>query len=203
MLSDATRENAVSQAAPDLTNPMAPVGVPAPDSMTLAAFLIASIIAGANAVAVRIGLAELAPFWGAGVRFAAAAAILIVAGVLLRRTFPTGRALLGAVLYGLLSFGFTYMFLYWALQEATAGTVMVAFAVAPLLTLILAIVQRLERFTYRGLAGALIAGIGIAIVFADQMVDFAVDTCCDPRGRRSRCPIDDYCKELHQGRSCG
>ncbi|GGA60666.1 DMT family transporter [Pelagibacterium lentulum] len=149
--------------------PVANVGVPAPDNLTLAAFLIASIIAGANAVAVRVGLTELAPFWGAGVRFGTAAAILIAAGLLLRRTFPSGRALLGAILYGLLSFGLTYMFLYWALQEATAGTVMVAFAVAPLLTLLLAIVQRLERFTFHGIVGALIAGIGVGIVFADQM----------------------------------
>ncbi len=136
---------------------------------TLAAFLAASFIAGANAVAVRVGLTELAPFWGAAVRFLAAALILVLLAVAMRRAFPIGRALLGAVLYGLLTFGLSYMFMYWALQEATAGTVMVAFAITPLLTLLLAVVQRVERFRVRSLIGALVAAAGIAIVFADKM----------------------------------
>jgi drug/metabolite transporter (DMT)-like permease len=158
----------MSQATPAPGAPAAAV-TSRPDTASLTAFVISSIIAGANAVAVRVGLAELAPFWGAAIRFLTAAAILIVAAMLLRRSFPKGKALVGAVLYGTLSFGLTYAFLYWALQEATAGTVMIAFAVAPLLTLMLAIMQRLEHFSYRGLLGALIAGLGIAIVFADQM----------------------------------
>jgi drug/metabolite transporter (DMT)-like permease len=136
---------------------------------TLAAFLAASFIAGANAVAVRVGLAELAPFWGAAIRFLTAALILVLMAVAMRRTFPHGRALLGAALYGLLTFGLSYMFMYWALQEATAGTVMVAFAITPLLTLLLAVAQRVERFHMRALAGALVAAAGIAIVFADKM----------------------------------
>jgi drug/metabolite transporter (DMT)-like permease len=140
-----------------------------PDGWTLAAFLTSSVIAGANAVAVRVGLMELPPFWGAAIRFLIAAGILVVAALLMRRAFPRGRALAGAALYGLTSFGLTYMFLYWALQEATAGTVMIAFAVAPLLTLAIATALGLERFTYRGLAGALIAGAGIALVFSDRM----------------------------------
>ena len=139
------------------------------DAATLAAFLAASFIAGANAVAVRIGLTELAPFWGAAIRFLAAALILIVLAIVSRRAFPTGRALLGAVLFGTLTFGLSYMFLYWALQEATAGTVMVAFAITPLLTLLLAVVQRVERFRLRALLGALVAAAGITIVFADKM----------------------------------
>ena len=139
------------------------------DGATIAAFLAASFIAGANAVAVRVGLTELAPFWGAAIRFLAAALILLVLAIATRRAFPTGRALFGAVLFGILTFGLSYMFLYWALQEATAGTVMVAFAITPLLTLLLAVVQRVERFRIRALLGALVAAAGITIVFADKM----------------------------------
>jgi drug/metabolite transporter (DMT)-like permease len=144
-------------------------GAAAPDSLTLAAFIAAAAIAGANAVAVRVGLAELAPFWGAAFRFLAAAAILVASALAMGRAFPRGQALLGVSLYGLLTFGLVYLFLYWALREATAGTVMVAFAITPLFTHILAGLQRIERITYRGLAGALIAGAGIALVFADKM----------------------------------
>ncbi len=149
--------------------PAATHAVSTPDAATLAAFLAASFIAGANAVAVRVGLTELAPFWGAAIRFLAAAVILVLLAVAMRRAFPMGRALLGAVLYGLLTFGLGYMFMYWALQEATAGTVMVAFAITPLLTLLLAVAQRVERFRLRALVGALVAAAGIAIVFADKM----------------------------------
>jgi drug/metabolite transporter (DMT)-like permease len=144
----------------------------APSSLapaTLAAFLAASFIAGANAVAVRVGLTELAPFWGAAIRFLTAALILVLLAITMRRTFPRGRALLGAALFGILTFGLSYMFMYWALQEATAGTVMVAFAITPLLTLLLAVAQRVERFRLRALIGALVAAAGIAIVFADKM----------------------------------
>jgi drug/metabolite transporter (DMT)-like permease len=160
----------MSQSAPEAKTTRGVItDAAAPDSLTLTAFIVAAVIAGANAVAVRVGLTELAPFWGAGFRFLAAAAILVAAAFLLRRTFPTGRALLGASLYGLLNFGLTYLFLYWALQEVTAGTVMAAFAIAPLFTHILAAAQRIERFTFRGLAGALVAGAGIVIVFSDRI----------------------------------
>lgn len=158
---------APSTSEPDIRSTAA--GTVPPDGWTLTAFLIASVIAGANAVAVRVGLAELPPFWGAAIRFLIAAAMLLGVALLMRSAFPRGRALVGAALYGLLSFGLTYMFLYWALQEATAGTVMVAFAIAPLLTLVIATGLGLERFTYRGLAGALVAGAGIALVFSERM----------------------------------
>jgi drug/metabolite transporter (DMT)-like permease len=140
-----------------------------PDAATLAAFLAASFIGGANAVAVRVGLSELAPFWGAAVRFLTAALILVLLALAMRRSFPRGRALLGAALYGTLTFGLSYMFMYWALQEATAGTVMVAFAITPLLTLLFAAAQRVERFHYRPFIGALVAAAGIGIVFADKI----------------------------------
>jgi drug/metabolite transporter (DMT)-like permease len=159
----------MSRSDPGTSSTTAPAETSAPDGLTLAAFLLSSVIAGANAVAVRVGLAELPPFWGAAIRFLAAAAILIALAALMRKTFPTGRALLGAVLYGLLSFGLTYAFLYYALQEVTAGTVMIGFALMPLITLFLAVMQKAERFTSRGLVGALIAAAGIGIVFADSM----------------------------------
>ena len=140
-----------------------------PDALTLTAFIFAAIFAGGNAVAVRLGLSELAPFWGAAIRFLAAAAILFGAIAVLRLELPRGRALTGVLIYGLLNFGLFYMFLYWALQEVTAATAMVTLAIVPLLTLVLAVVQRVERFSYRGLVGALMAAIGIGIVFGDKI----------------------------------
>jgi drug/metabolite transporter (DMT)-like permease len=142
----------------------AAAGVPA-DPLALAAFAGATLFAGGNAVAIRLGYAELAPYWGAALRFLAAALILLVAAALLGRTWPRGRALAGVLAYGVLNFGLNYMLAYFALREVTAGTAMVVLAIVPLLTLVLAAAQGAERFRVQGLVGALTAAVGIALVF--------------------------------------
>lgn len=140
-----------------------------PDLITLVAFSGTALFGGGNAVAIRLGYAELAPFWGAAVRFLAGALILLAVVAVMRLALPRGRALTGVVVYGALNFGLSYMFAYWALTEVTAGTAMIVLAIVPLLTLILAVVQRVERFQTNGLVGALVAVIGIAIVFRDSI----------------------------------
>jgi drug/metabolite transporter (DMT)-like permease len=140
-----------------------------PDRLTLAAFVAVAVLGGGNAVAIKVGFAELAPFWAAAIRFLAAAAILIVVMVVMRMALPRGRALAGVVLYGILAFGLAYLFIYWALQEVSAGTTMVILATLPLLTFILAIAQRVERFRMRGLVGAVIAALGIVFIFWNEI----------------------------------
>ncbi len=140
-----------------------------PDPLTLTAFALAAVFAGGNAVAVRLGLHELAPFWGAAIRFIAASALLFGFVGVRRLQLPRGRALTGALIYGVINFGLFYIFLYWALQEVTAATAMVTLAIVPLLTLFLAVIQGVERFHYRGLIGALMAAVGIAIVFGEKI----------------------------------
>ena len=49
------------------------------------------------------------------------------------------------------------------------GTVRVFFALTPLITFGLAIVQRQERFHLQGIADGLIALAGVAVIFADQL----------------------------------
>ena len=140
-----------------------------PDRATLAAFLASCLIGGSNAVAVRYSNADLAPFWGATLRFLGATAILAV-WVLVRRTsLPRGRALVGAIVYGVLNFGLSYALVYFALVDAPAGPAQVVLAVVPLVTLVLAVIHRIERFSWRGLVGALVAAAGIAVVFGDQL----------------------------------
>lgn len=135
----------------------------------LAAFVVFVLLAGANAVAVRFVLHEMGPFWAAAVRFAVAGVILVVVMVATGRSVPTGDRLLGTVLFGVLGFGLAYTFLYQALTEANAGTTMLMLAVVPLLTVLLAAGQGVERLSLRTLSGALIAGAGIVVVSADQL----------------------------------
>ena len=142
---------------------------PSDDRITTIAFIGVILFAGVNAVAVRQSNTELAPFWGATLRFAAATALFALLAILWRVPFPNGRALVGAMLYGLFGFGIAYALLYFALQDAPAAVGQVALALSPLLTIPLAVAHRLERLRIRMLVGAAIATVGIIIVFADQL----------------------------------
>lgn len=140
-----------------------------PDPSTLAAFIGVVLLGGLNAIAVRQTVQEMAPFWGAGLRFVAAGLGMAAIVVVLRRPFPRGRSLAGAMLYGAVGFGASYGFIYPGFRETPAGTGMVLIALTPLLTFGLAIAHRQERFRLQGLLGALIALAGVAIVFAAQL----------------------------------
>jgi drug/metabolite transporter (DMT)-like permease len=139
------------------------------DRKVIAAFLGVVLFGGLNAIAVKATVGELAPFWGAAVRFVSAGAIMGGLVILARRAFPKGRSLTGAMLYGAVGFSASYGLIYTGLRETPAGTVMVLIALTPLFTFGLAIVQGQERFRVQGLVGALVALAGVAVVFADQV----------------------------------
>jgi drug/metabolite transporter (DMT)-like permease len=127
------------------------------------------ILGGANAVAVKQTVQELAPFWGAALRFAAAGLLMAIVVAVSGRGVPRGKSLRGAALYGLLGFAAAYGFLYSAIRQVPAGTLMVLVALTPLFTFGLAILHRQETFRVRGLIGALISLAGVALVFFDQI----------------------------------
>lgn len=139
------------------------------DPVTLAAFAAAVVIGGLNFVAVRFSNAELPPFWGAALRFAAASLLLFGAVVLFRVSLPRGRALVGVLLYGLLGFAASYAFAYWAMVEVPAGIASVIMALVPLLTVLLAAAHGLERLRPRAVGGALLALVGVVIVFGERI----------------------------------
>jgi drug/metabolite transporter (DMT)-like permease len=140
-----------------------------PDRMVLAAFFVFVVFAGANAIGVRFVLREMGPFWSAAIRFAIAGLLLLVYVVATRRPVPRGPRLTGTVLFGVFGFGLAYMFLYEALKDAPAGTTMLMLAIVPLLTVLLAFAQGIERFRLLGLVGAALAAIGIFVVGANQI----------------------------------
>jgi drug/metabolite transporter (DMT)-like permease len=144
--------------------------MPRPDRSTLLAFIIVVIVGGSNAVAVRFSNLELPPFWGAAARFAATAILFWIIVLGLRIDVPMGRGLTGAVLFGIMSVGLSYGFLYWGLLETPASLSMVVLALVPLMTLFFALVHGLEKFRWRGLAGALIALIGILIGVREGLI---------------------------------
>jgi drug/metabolite transporter (DMT)-like permease len=136
-----------------------------PDNRVLLAFGLATLLGGANAVAVRFTVAELPPFWGAAMRFTAAGLIFWLVALLRRSPMPTRSTLWASVWYGVIGFGIAYALLYWGLKTIPAGMAQVILALTPLLTFLFAVLHGLETFRWRGFAGALIAVAGIGLAF--------------------------------------
>ena len=136
-----------------------------PDSLTLAGIAILVLLASANVIAVKFSNQELPPFWGAGTRFAVATVLFYGIVLFQRLEFPRGRALAGAVLFGILQFGLGFALAYWALLEVPASLASVFLATVPLFTLLFAFFARIESIRMRGILGALLAIAGTAIMF--------------------------------------
>jgi drug/metabolite transporter (DMT)-like permease len=136
---------------------------------TLAAFVLGAALAGGNAVGVRFSNRELDPLWGAGVRFALAAMIFLALVAALRLPLPRGRALAGAVLFGVLQFAATFALMYYAFVELHAGFGQILLALVPLLTVLLGAAQGEERLRLASLAGALLALAGVAIMSSARL----------------------------------
>lgn len=147
---------------PDALTPYMPQG--SLDRSTLTAFVGAVLIGGVNFIAVKFSNQELDPMVGATLRFGAATFLLFAIAAIRRIPLPRGRALNGALVYGLLGFGFAYGLLYYALVGLSAGTTSVIMASVPLFTLALAVLHRQERFSFRGVLGGLLAVAGIALL---------------------------------------
>ncbi|MGH2793662.1 MAG: DMT family transporter [Actinomycetota bacterium] len=139
----------------------------APGPQTLAAFLVMVAIAGGNAVAIRFSSCdscELDAFWGAAFRFLLATAVCALLMLVLRVPLPRGRELQGAFLYGALTFGAGFGFIYWGLERSPASIGAVLLATGPLLTFIVAVLHRQESFRWDGLIGGLLAIAGSTVV---------------------------------------
>ena len=130
--------------------------------LALAAFIANALLAGGNAVAIRFSNRELAPLWGAGLRFSFAAALLLAVMAMLRLELPRGRALAGALLYGMVNFGAGFALAYYALLRLHAGLAQTLLALVPLATLLLAVAWRQERLRVAALVGTLLALAGVA-----------------------------------------
>lgn len=140
-----------------------------PDRATLAAFAVIVALGAFNGLAVKVSNGDLAPFWGATLRFGLASLLFFALVVLRRVTLPRGRALTGSVLYGLLAFAGAFTLIYWGLVDAPASAGIVILATTPLLTLVFAVVQGLEPFRLQGMFGAFISLAGIVVIFGAQL----------------------------------
>jgi len=134
-----------------------------PDRTTLAAFLFFILVSGGASVAIRFTYAELPPFFSGAARFVFGALFFWIYALVRRIPLPKGRALLGAILFGVTSMGLSFTFIYWGLVRTPASLYQTNMALVPLLTLFFAALHRLESFRTQGLFGALLTVVGIVV----------------------------------------
>jgi drug/metabolite transporter (DMT)-like permease len=134
------------------------------ERVALAAFIANAVLAGGNAVGIRFTNRELDPLWGAGLRFLLAAVLLLVVMAVLRSAPPRGRALTGALLYGVVNFAGAFALAYYGYVRVHAGLGQTLLALVPLATLLLAVAWRQERLRVAAVVGTLLALAGIAVM---------------------------------------
>ncbi|MET9959734.1 EamA family transporter [Streptomyces sp. NPDC006326] len=137
---------------------------PRRDRVATGCFVAGSVLAGGNAVGIRLCVRELDALWSAAVRFGAAALLLVLVMTARRLPWPRGRALAGAVLFGLLNFGLTFALTYYALEDIHAGLGQTVLALVPLVTLLLSVLEGQERLRAVALLGTLCAVAGVAVI---------------------------------------
>jgi drug/metabolite transporter (DMT)-like permease len=143
-----------------------------PDAIALVLFGLCVLLGSANFLAVRFSNLELPPLWGAGLRFAMAAVVFTGIALATRRPWPRGAMLGRTVVFGLFNFGLFFALTYWSLLHVTAGVATIVLASVPLVTLALAVAQRMERFQARSLIGGVAALLGIGwIAFSPTALD--------------------------------
>jgi drug/metabolite transporter (DMT)-like permease len=119
-------------------------------------------------VAIKIGLEDLPPLLGAGIRFALAGAGLLVIARLLGRPLRTNARL--ATLLALLPFAVAYGLIYWGEQYVPSGLAAVLFGIMPLYSAVLASLALAgEPLHARLIAGIAVALAGLTLAFGETL----------------------------------
>jgi drug/metabolite transporter (DMT)-like permease len=119
-------------------------------------------------VVIAVGLDDVAPFFGAGIRFTLAGVGVLTAAAIMRRPLRTDAGL--AALIGLLPFATTYGLIYWAEQYVPSGLTAVLFGILPLYLALLSVAfLPQERLSPRLLAGVAVALGGLVLAFGESL----------------------------------
>jgi drug/metabolite transporter (DMT)-like permease len=135
-----------------------------PDRPVLIGFLLFILVTGGASIAIRMTYAELAPLWVAASRFVLAALVFWAVVFFKRMPLPKGRALVGALLFGILTVGLAFTLIGWGLVATPASLYQILMATVPLLTIFLSSLHGVESISRHGILGALLAVGGIAFV---------------------------------------
>ncbi len=119
-------------------------------------------------VVIKIGLEDMPPLLGAGVRFTVAGALLLAVTAARRRSLRADPVLVAIL--ALLPFATAYGLIYWGEQYVPSGLAAVLFGVLPLYAAAMAAVAlREEPVTPRLLAGLVVAIGGLTLAFSESL----------------------------------
>ena len=119
-------------------------------------------------VAIKIGLEDLPPLLGAGIRFGVAGAGLLAIARLMGRPLRTDARL--AAVLALLPFAAAYGLIYWGEQYVPSGLAAVLFGIMPLYSAVLAsLLLAGEPLRGRLVAGIAVALAGLALAFGETL----------------------------------
>ena len=139
--------------------------------MNVIVWLLLCVIWGTTWYVIKVGLADLPPFWFAGVRFIVAGLILLAVIRLQKIPLPVARrdwALLAVT--GFLQFSFNYSTVFWAEQYISSGLAAVLQATIPAFGLLAAWVHLpQEGVTWRKVAAIMLGVVGVATIFVEQL----------------------------------
>jgi drug/metabolite transporter (DMT)-like permease len=139
-----------------------------PRGLVWSLYAVLVLIWSSTWVSIKIGLEDVPPLLGAGVRFVLAGAGLLAWQAARRRPLGTDVAL--AALLGLLPFATTYGLIYWAEQHVPSGLAAVLFGALPLyVALLAAAFLRDEPLRARLLVGIVLALGGLALAFRESV----------------------------------
>lgn len=137
----------------------------------VALYALLCVIWGSTWLVIKVGYGGLGPFNVAALRFFLAGALLAALVPILGARWPRGRVEWTLVaVEGLVLFGADYGLIYWAEQFLDSGITAILFATLPLITVGVAhLYLPGEPLTSRKLTGTLLAFLGVAVLFGDNV----------------------------------
>ena len=134
-----------------------------------AAFAGCATIWGSTFLFISIGNDTVPPLWAASLRLGLASLLLVALTRLTGHSLPRGAALRAAAGFGFLNFGLSFCFLYWGEKTVPSGLAAVLYGTIPLSTALFARAAGLEQLRALKIAGALVALVGIGVIFSGQL----------------------------------
>jgi drug/metabolite transporter (DMT)-like permease len=139
-----------------------------PRALTWTLYAALVLVWSSTWVVIAVGLEDIAPFFGAGIRFSTAGLGLLIGAAVFRRSLRTDWVL--AAIVGILPFATTYGLIYWAEQYVPSGLTAVLFGVIPLyVALIAGVVLPAEPLRPRLLLGVGVALGGLVLGFSQSL----------------------------------
>ena len=134
-------------------------------------WILLATIWGSTWLFIKVGLADLPPFWFAATRFVVAliplTALLALRRRPLRHSAADWRLM---VVTGLLVFAFNYSLVFWGEVHISAGLAALLYTTFPILGMLQAHwLLPSEPLTGRKLGGAVLAVVGVAVIFQSQI----------------------------------